>query len=101
MNSTSIITSIIIFLILYPFILHFQLNTFKKKLDSSWKKIETLLEKYNNQSSTELSEEIHIKKRAYNALVRANNHKLKSKIAGLLAKKYHFTTRELFEFKGK
>jgi hypothetical protein len=92
---------IIILILIYPFLLHFQLNTFKKKLTVAWQEIASLLENYKNTPSDEVAEKIHQKRRAYNALVRANNHKLNSNIAQFLAKKYNFVEKELFKFQGR
>jgi len=101
MNSSTMLISLTILILLYPFLLRFQLNSFKEKLELLWKEITQLLEKNTKASSDELKEQIHIKRREYNALVRANNHKLDSKLARFLARKYNFTNRDLFEFENR
>jgi len=101
MNSTTMLITIAILIVLYPFVLYFQLNSFKQKLNLLGQEIEVLLKRYGIKASEKLEEEIHIKRRAYNALVRANNHKLKSKLSQLLAKKYNFESKKIFEFQGR
>ena len=101
MNSTAMLTTVAILIFLYPFLLHFQLKAFKKKLYQLREELEELLKTYNHTVNKEVEEEIHIKRRAYNALVRANNHKLESKISKLLAKKYNFQNQKPFEFQGR
>ena len=101
MNSITMIITIAILIVLYPFVLYFQLNSFKQKLNLLGQEIETLLKRYELEASEKLEERIHIKRRAYNALVRANNHKLESKLSQLLAKKYNFESKQPFKFQGR
>ena len=101
MNTSTMLTAIVILILLYPFALYFQLKGFETKLDTQWEKIKKLLEKEKTSTSEELVESIHIERRAYNATVRANNNKLSSTLAQFMAKKYGFKKRELFEFQGR
>lgn len=100
-QTTVMIIIIILLMIIYPFLLHFKLNSFKHQLDASWKELNKLLEKHKHEVSEELAEEIHKKRRTYNALVRVNNHKLESTLGKFLAKKYDFRSREIFKFQGR
>ncbi len=90
-----------ILIMAYPFFLHYQLSSFKKQLHNTWEEIEKLLKNYENESTEEVAQKIHTKRRAYNTLVRGNNHKLESKLAKFLAKKYDFKTADFFEFQGR
>lgn len=101
MNSTLMMISIAILVILYPFFLYYTLNSLQNKLSDNIKELEKLLKKYKNEDSTELSEEIHKKRRAYNTIVRVNNHKLDSMLGKLLAKKYDFKRKGFFKFQGR
>jgi hypothetical protein len=95
------IVTIAILIIGYPFFLYFKLNSFKTKLYASCQELEALLKEHNNEASEELAESIHRKRRAYNAVVRANNHKVDSKLGRFLAKRYDFSTQDFFEFQGR
>ena len=101
MNSTIMIISIAILIILYPFFLYFKLSSFKKKLNDSQEELNELLEQHHNDSSDKLAEDIHTKRRAYNQVVRVNNHTLDSRLGRLLAKKYHFEEKDSFTFQGR
>jgi hypothetical protein len=101
MNTTTMLIILAILIIGYPFFLHYKLNSFKKQLTRSWAEIEKLLIAYENEPLDELAQKIHKKRRAYNTLVRGNNHKLQSKLAKFLAKKYDFETTKFFEFQGR
>ena len=96
MNTTTLLIVIIILIALYPFIVYYQLKTLKQKLDTQWSQIEKLL-----KAEPQNAERIHIERRAFNKLVRENNHKLASSLAQFIARKYDFTEREFFEFQGR
>jgi len=97
MNTTTILTAIAVLILLYPFIVYYQLNTLEKKIDKEWSEIEELLKEEKEKNS----DEIHRRRRVYNTLVRENNHRLSSFIARLMSKKYGFKSREFFEFQGR
>jgi len=95
------IITIAILIIGYPFFLYFKLNSFKQKLSGLGKELDTLVKEHNNEASEELAEKIHGKRRAYNRIVRVNNHKLNSRLGKFMATKYDFKTADFFEFQGR
>jgi hypothetical protein len=99
MSLTTLSISILVLIIIYPFVVHYQLKSFKTKMEKHWTKLEALIAKYKKNNSQEVLEKISFERRAYNSVIRANNHKLESMVGKFLSKKYGFETRENFEFK--
>ena len=97
MNTTTILTAIAVLIVLYPFIVYYQLKTLEKKINKEWSEIEVLLKEEKEKNI----DKIHQKRRIYNTLVRENNHRLSSFMAQLMTKKYNFKNREFFEFQGR
>lgn len=98
MNSTTMLLTLTVIIIGYPFYVYYNLKQLKKALEQHWGKIETLVKKYHENKSKEAIEAIHRERRAYNSLVRKNNHVLEKSVGKLIAKKYGFSVKEQFEF---
>ena len=99
MNTNTLLISIFILIIAYPFTIYFKLKSLNKNLTQHWENIENLLEQYKANSSKETLKDLDRERRAYNAFVRANDHKLSSTIGRFIAKKYGFDKKEHFDFK--
>ena len=99
MNTNTLLISILILIIAYPFIVYFKLKNLNKNLIYHWGNIENLLEQYKAHSSKETLKNLDRERRAYNALVRANDHKLDSSLGQFIANKYGFEKKEHFDFK--
>ena len=100
MSTNTLLISIFILIILYPFSVYFKLKNLNKNLIYHWGNIENLLEQYKNNASEKTLKNLDNERRAYNALVRANDHKLDSTIGKFISQKYGFEKKEHFDFKG-
>lgn len=100
MNTSTLLISISILIIAYPFSVYFKLKNLDKSLSYHWENIEALLEQYKANSTEETLKKLDHERRVYNSLVRANDHKLNSSIGQFIAKRYGFEKKEHFNFKG-
>ena len=99
MNITTISISILLLIIIYPFIVYYQLKSFQTEMIQHLAKLEQLITKYKDNDTKENLQKIDFERRAYNRVIRANNNKLESTVGKILAKKHGFKSRENFEFK--
>ena len=99
MNINTLLISIFILIIAYPFTVYFKLKSLNKKLIHHWGNIENLLKQYKDNSSEETLKDIDRERRAYNSFVRANDHKLDSTVGQFIANKYGFEKKEHFDFR--
>jgi hypothetical protein len=99
MNTTTFLLSLAIIIIFYPFSIYFKLKSLSKKLICHQKRIEDLVKEYKISNKEEVLGNLDRERRAYNAFVRANNHKLDSILGKFIANKYGFEKKEHFEFK--
>ena len=99
MNTDTFLISVVILIIAYPFTVYFKLKSLNTKLKYHWEKIENLVNDYRATTSKEVLANLDRERRAYNALVRANEHKLDSTLGKLIANKYGFERKEYFNFK--
>lgn len=99
MNTSTLLISIVFLIIAYPFTVYFKLKSLSKSLTYHWENIESLLEQHKTASSEEVLQNLNRERRAYNALVRANDHKLDSTVGLFIANKYGFEKKEHFNFK--
>lgn len=98
MNINTFLISMVILIIAYPFTVYFKLKSLNTKLEHHWEKIENLVQEYKTTTSKEVLVNLAHERRAYNALVRANDHKLDSTVGRFIANKYGFEKKEHFEF---
>ena len=99
MDTNTFLISILILIIAYPFTVYFKLKSLSTKLEHHWEKIKNLVQEYKTTTSKEVIANLDRERRTYNALVRANDHKLNSTIGKLIANKYGFERKEHFSFK--
>ena len=99
MDINTFLISIVILIIAYPFTVYFKLKSLSTKLEHHGEKIEKLVQEYKTTTSKEVLANLDRERRAYNALVRANDHKLDSTLGKLIANHYAFERKEYFNFK--
>ena len=99
MDTNTFLISVVILIIAYPFIVYFKLKSLNTKLKYHWEKIENLVNDYRATTSKEVLANLDRERRTYNALVRANDHKLNSTLGKLIANHYAFERKEYLNFK--
>lgn len=98
MTTNTLLISLIILIVAYPFSVYFKLKSFNKSLTKHWINIEKLISQYESNPSEEFLQNLNRERRVYNSFVRANDNKLDSSLARFIAKKYGFKRKDHFKY---